>query len=320
MEPHPTGQPVAQQPIAQPPPPPMQFYPTAADYQQLVDQVRLLTIQLEGTRQQTQASSKVKVNPPKEFHGARDETSSFLAQCELVFRANPALYNDDQVRVIYMVSYLRGDAFKWYESAILRPNLNNIAYEQFKTLFKATFGEDTNVQIDKAYADLRRCQQTKSCQAYSTRFLQLASRVDANKSTKMNFYREGLKAEVKLHLIGLRPAPATLAELIQAAVQYDDAYHRIKSAGYRPATTSGPRFTPSTPVTSTGPTPMNIDSQKVTTTGKLTDAERKRRKDNHLCMYDGDKDCPGAKDINLCPKLKKKNPQKATQPSEAVKT
>lgn len=61
------------------------------------------------------------------------------------------------------------------------------------------------------------------------------------------------------------------------------------------------------PATSTnsGPTPMEIDTTTIhsKSPSKLSDAEKKRRKEAHLCIYCGESACPGKTNVELCPKL-----------------
>ena len=140
--------------------------------------------------------------------------------------------------------------------------------------------------------------------------------------SKMHHFKSGLKPEVKLHLIGLHPAPNTLAELMKAATDYDDALFRLKATTARPSSTHGsnPTYIPK-PTTNLAiaPTPMEIDSQTikhVTTTGKLSQTEKEHCKSLGLCLYDGLADCKGVKDINECPNIKKRNAGNA--PSRAA--
>jgi hypothetical protein len=56
--------------------------------------------------------------------------------------------------------------------------------------------------------------------------------------------------------------------------------------------------------------PMEIDAIS-TKAGKLTPAEKDRRRKENLCVYDGKADCPGRDNLELCPNLLKKKPSNA---------
>ena len=258
--------------------------------------------------------AKIKVNKPKEFHGSREDTSSFLAQCYLVFTSDPGLYSDPKLKINYAVSFLRGDAFKWYEAAIFRPRRTFASFDEFETLFKTTFGEDSSVSQDKAYADLQRLTQTRSCQAYSTKFVQLAARVLIDEQSKIHLYKTGLKPEIKLHLIGLRPQPATLSDLMQAAVEYDDALYRFRyQSGIKNSTTYPTTARPPPTATTTSAAPMDIDATQLNSTARqpLTKSEKQKRRDAGICVYDGDPNCPGKAGLDKCPHIIAKNAKRS---------
>ena len=256
---------------------------------------------------------RVKVNKPKEFTGSRDETSSFLAQCQLVFRSDPSTFSVDSFKTTYALSFLRDDAFKWYE-ALLRNEVTFDSYHDFTIKFRNAFGTDTSISQDKAYQDLKRLTQTASCQKYSTRFVLLASRLDIDENSKMHQYKHGLKREIQLHVLGLDPAPKTLSSLIKKAVDYDDALYRLGPPG-NPRGKSPSNFTAAPTSTST---PMEVDATTLSQSqprGKLTEDERKRRKDQGLCLYDGLADCGGSSNVNLCKNLLRRSSQ-GNGPSE----
>jgi hypothetical protein len=45
--------------------------------------------------------------------------------------------------------------------------------------------------------------------------------------------------------------------------------------------------------------------------GPLTNAEKLQHKENHLCLYYGDGDCTGAKQVEGCPRLQAQSQGKA---------
>ena len=256
------------------------------------------------------SAGKIKVNKPKEFHGDnREETTSFLAQCQLVFTSDPSNFADHNLRINYAVSYLRGNAFKWYEAAIFKVKRSFTSFDEFETLFLATFGHDTATNQDKAYADLQRLIQNRSVQSFATKFIQLSACVMIDDSSKIHLFKNGLKSEIKLHLIGLRPQPTTLSEIMQAAIEYDDALFSLtkgtaKLQFSRHASTSSSTSVPSTSTSTV--TPMDLDSVQLrptSTTRALTKAEKDQRKAAGVCIYDGNPECPGKDGLDKCPAI-----------------
>ena len=167
---------------------------------------------------------RIKVNPPKEFTGKREETATFLAQCELVFRADPIAFEDDAHKLYYTVSYLRDSAFVWYQAAIAD---NPPSYKEFTLRLRSTFGEDFNLRKDKAYNDLERLSQTRSCQEYATQFIQLAARVNLNEETKIRMYERGLKEFLQVYVAGLVSPPEDLNHLMKLTINYNNVIFRL---------------------------------------------------------------------------------------------
>jgi hypothetical protein len=161
---------------------------------------QLLSVQSQQPPQQQTILIRdpIRINPPQEFHGKRKEVSSFLAQCGIVFKADQSHFQNDENKLNTAISYLRGDAFKWYE-AIIRVHGPFLEYSKFSESLKATFGNYTEVSPDKAMHDLIKCRQTTSVQSYVTAFQLKASRLptSTNDHTKMFHFKDGLKKLIR---------------------------------------------------------------------------------------------------------------------------
>ena len=69
--------------------------------------------------------TRVKTKDPKPYDGNDPaKLRAFLSQCKLVFRARPDDFEDDEVKITYAVSWLKGTAQRWYE-----PNLALVDYD-----------------------------------------------------------------------------------------------------------------------------------------------------------------------------------------------
>jgi len=276
----------------------------------------------------------IRINAPQEFHGKRKEVSSFLAQCGIVFKADQSHFQNDENKLNTAISYLRGDAFKWYEATV-RVHGPFLEYSKFSESLKATFGNYTEVSPDKAMHDLIKCRQTTSVQAYVTAFQLKASRlpITTNDHTKMFHFKDGLKKQIHDFINNLRPQPTSLSELMKTATEYDDNIHSSLSLSTSDSYSSSHSSSHSSDNHSsstnnhTHPTTHSsshhdddIEMTEVNTTTikpfkKLTPEEKQRRKDAHLCIYCGEHSCPGSKDVNKCSKLIK-NQQSGKAPRQ----
>ena len=118
-----------------------------------------------------------------------------------------------------------------------------------------------------------------------------------------------MKPEIKLHLIGLRPQPATLSDLMQSAVEYDDALFCFRyQSGVKTTATINPTTARPQPATITT-SPMDLDAAQIrpTTRQPLTNSEKQHCRDAGICVYDGDPNCPGKAGLDKCPHIVAKN-------------
>ena len=161
--------------------------------EQLVAQIASLNVANNASNIPTTPNA-IKVNKPKEFSGKREETKSFLGQCQLVFDTQPALYGSETLKIRYAASFLRDTAFRWYLTLVDQRRLPN-TYAAFTLQLSTAFGEtDMEAQAKRAIAKLR---QKGSCADYTTEFNRLASNTRYNDAAKVDLYKQGLKEEVK---------------------------------------------------------------------------------------------------------------------------
>lgn len=256
---------------------------------------------------QADLSSKLKVNKPQEFHGKREHTSTFIAQCRLSLRSTPFAPEDQ--KIAFVCSYLRGTAFKWYANLEKMKQVPATADLLFDRISEA-FGEsDTQ---EKARTELDKLRQTKSCASYTTEFNRLITEIGYTDPVAIiDLYKKGLKENVKDLMLTLT-LKNTVAEYQKDAIACDvRLFQRAQEQrSSKPASTSTPRPPAPTPKTD-GPTPMEIDSVSTRPKGKVSDEEKKRRKELNLCPYDGESTCPGKDDIKLCKNLARKNEKRS---------
>ena len=122
----------------------------------------------------------LKINTPKPFDGSRGKLQAFFFQIELFFGFNVDRFPTDKHKVLFASTYLRGPAFKWFNS-FLADFLNNKLdkkdddtikvtqnYPNFKNKLRQVFGN-----FDKKHSAERRMQslrQTGSATDYASKF------------------------------------------------------------------------------------------------------------------------------------------------------
>jgi Retrotransposon gag protein len=239
-----------------------------------------------------------KVNSPKEFTGDRKLTFTFLTECQFIFDSQPSMSDPERIR--YMASFLRGQAQSWYIAVIARPGRRFASFQEFIDLFLSMFGENDHLSQEAATSKLLDLRQIKSVQSYASRFQELAVLTAFNEAGLMALYKNGLKPQIKQHLLNKSTLPTNMAQLIEWSIAYDDQLDAITPNHWRPSSSTATA------------TPMEIDQLSVKSTntatipklvaGKLSDEEKARRRQLGLCGY-----CGGSHSINSCEALKSKN-------------
>ena len=148
----------------------------------------------------------LKINTPEPFDGSRGKLQAFFSQVELFFGFNADRFPTNKYKVPFASTYLRGPAFKWFNS-LLTDFLNNELdkrhndkveviqnYSDFKNKLRKVFGD-----FDKDHSAERRMQslrQTGSAADYASKFQQLAAQTQWGAVQLVAQFYKGLKDRV----------------------------------------------------------------------------------------------------------------------------
>ena len=243
--------------------------------------------------------AKVIERPPTYDGKDRTGCTTFLNHLRQYFRLNPMLFEADDDKIDFAISYLRGKAFRFVEPHLeRRPSDIFGSFKIFADKLVANLGDpDLERTSEKA---IRSLTQTGSVSAYSTEFFRLAGFIKWNDDALQSQFRWGLKAEIKRALVYSNVGDADSAKaLSDAAIRLDNGLYEIdhdakRSGGsqsrYPPSSKPAPRQSPTsaTPPTHPDPAPMEVDAGLSNKKfGPLTPNQRAHRLANNLCLYCG---------------------------------
>jgi len=86
-------------------------------------------------------SSYPKLRDPEPFEGDKTKFKTFLAQCELKFRTEGNLFNDDEKKTGYASSLLQVVAWNWVETFLNQEGGINLTWAELKDNMKHAFGQ-----------------------------------------------------------------------------------------------------------------------------------------------------------------------------------
>jgi hypothetical protein len=278
---------------------------------------------------------RVKTREPDAYDGTDpSKLRAFLSQCKLVFRSSPHAFADDQLKIMYAVSYLKGTAQRWFEPNLALDELDlpdhALTWHRFEEELTATFGEPDPVASATAKLDNLSMKDSHHIAKYNVEFNEYAVLTGFDNRALYAKYYKGLAPRIKDGLVYVG-RPHNLEGLRNKAQALDLRYWERKDEDRSYTSTSGPSSsrpssgntaaTPSysskshttqsrfssratTPAASSSSAPASkkTDLTKILgPDGKLLPEERERRRKNNLCMICGsdkhfvDK-CPSNKD------------------------
>lgn len=244
------------------------------------------------------SQSSPKVSDPEPYDGNRDKVKNFIFQCNLKITSQRTKFRDDQQKINWAISWLRGRALSWVEPKIQQNADHFPNWEAFTKALQATFGDPDPQQT--AISKLRELRQKGPATTYWSDFQTLSIETKWDNEALISQFLYGLKTELQ-ERYALREADdfTTIDELATWAIKQDNklfAFRRNKQTPPSIPRTHG-KTQPWVPKEQQrtdnpnwhGPAPMILDSTKSFKPKftKLTDAERQRRMTNKLCLYCG---------------------------------
>jgi hypothetical protein len=282
------------------------------------------------------ASSKgTDVRAPDKFNGTdRSKFRTYIAQCRLVFRANPRKFNTDTKQVTYACSYLDGLAFQWYQNALELdedPQWFD-SWTLFKDELQAQFGEVNTEAAAERDIRLLNMKTNDQITMYITKFHTFANNLSWNDEALVSEFRRGLAGRIKDELQHVDRDDWTLRDLEARCLRIDYRYwerqqekssdpseprvvakttttiqqfennHRSSRDPRRRQDRRPQRTTTSTTINTSR---TNDNALPLDQSGHLKANERQRRIDNNLCPY-----CGGKHTLDNCPKKTNRGPQR----------
>ena len=248
-----------------------------------------------ATAPTTQRDRAPKLNPPKLFDGTRSEYKSFIMQLNLIFNSDPDRYtgaNADNAKIAYAASFVAGSAKEWFQ-----PHVNETTgaisfptWTEFVTALRAAFDDPDAYQT--AYTKISTLRQERDCSSNHTAFVPLATILGIDERTKISFFKKGLNGELKKALSYQITLLDIFDEFVQACIKIDNHIRAYKEARDAIPRTQGGQFAPAPAVsastrTHSGPMDLSRARYRSQKRGPVTDQEKKRRRDNNLCLYCG---------------------------------
>jgi hypothetical protein len=170
-----------------------------------------------------------KVAVPDTFDGARAKAKTFLRQLFLNFEGRRAAFPDDQAKILFALSYMRGGtAGPWADlkvDEIVDGRPPYATYNEFRTAFSARFGDPH--EAANAATQLKTLRQDKmTADELIAKFQELAPLTGYNSIVLMDLFDEALNAKLRERIYNSEVIPTTLDAWYAKASLLDNQWRR----------------------------------------------------------------------------------------------
>jgi len=241
-------------------------------FQNLINAL-LLNTPTQPSLTMSNGTKELRINTPNNFTGNRDDLENFIQECSLYMTLNGAVYDTDEKRIIFMLSFMtEGTARAWKEAFVRDviaqpgPTSNFGTLKQFIDNLKKAF-EAPDAEGD-ARAKLRQLKQGKdSVDEYVAQFRILAGKAKMTDDKALTeYFMEGINMGILQKIFAQDKLPTKIAEWYEQASKHDSHYRRVQEILGRRRGTSGNAQTtnyqkkPFTPrYTQKDPNAMDVD-------------------------------------------------------------
>ncbi|GLB36986.1 putative retrotransposable element tf2 155 kda protein type 1-like [Lyophyllum shimeji] len=202
----------------------------------------------------TRGGDRLRLAPPDSFDGEREKGRAFINSCDLYMSLTPDAFPDEQTRINWVLSYMKGGRAARFAARTLRyPNSHGGVprfgtYAEFRTQFIAEFcPRDEKRKAATTFETSAYHQGSRSVDEYIDEFWDLAEEAQFPDGAQLVFrFRHGLDPRIEAKVANIvegRPSDERVQEWIDAArlVDYNTRAHQdFRSAVIKPCTAPAP--------------------------------------------------------------------------------
>jgi hypothetical protein len=184
---------------------------------------------------------ELKLNQPKPFNGKRDEVDDFLQDVSLYLEINSEIYDTDEKKIAYALTFMNeGDAKSW-KAAFLRDakrprGLDLGSWTQFLTDVETAFAPyDAPGDALEELTTLKMGTNTIEDHIAKYKTLLARSGVLETSPSAIDYFRKTLNIPLQRKLLDLPTPPKDLKEWYEWAARLDNNYRKLQRILGRPS-------------------------------------------------------------------------------------
>ncbi|CAH6780047.1 Rtl3 [Phodopus roborovskii] len=226
------------------------------------------------------------LDDPLAFRGDSQKLSEFLVQLNSYLRTRGHLYPTEAALIRFVGSFFSGEAGRLFQSLT---NIQSPLLEPFERFFRElqdTFANSESMEVAN-HGLPQLCQGDGLVHRYATHFHLIAQELNLDASTFRIQFQEELASSIQNELSCIRPATNLSDVIIECVTLEEKTDEKADSDSSSSEEENG----------SESPPTENQAVQATNNRPHLSEAERARRREGHLCLYCGHpghfaRDCP----------------------------
>ena len=187
-----------------------------------------------GQPAEPKEAKEVKLNPPKQFTGKREDLKKFLQDVELYLRVNEKIYDTNLKKIAFTLSFMNeGDAASWkeqlLEEALALPSFDLGTWNTFTKDLKQAFSPyDAPGDALNEMKTLR--MGNNSIEEHLAKFKMLVTKsgIQPDSPAVIDYFRETLQIPLQRRLLTLENPPTTLQGWFDWASKLDNSFRRMQ--------------------------------------------------------------------------------------------
>jgi hypothetical protein len=160
------------------------------------------------------APREIKVRVPTDFVGEPTKTKKFIQECELFIRVNFAIYDTEEKKVIFALSFMTGGtATAWKEAFTVKAITDNDfgTWAAFKIALTEAFSPVNNAGTARTQIKNLKQSSCDSVEDYIAKFRILKDRAGINEDTALiEYFMDGLNSKLLEKVFNMENVPTTL--------------------------------------------------------------------------------------------------------------